>query len=78
MLTMGLPLLIHPDILFGLNIENAITTLSSPEAPLCRKEGEEKEKERARGTMGKGKGEERPFLAFSFSHRPSARLLYFD
>ena len=25
---MGLPLLIHPDILFGFNIENAITTLS--------------------------------------------------
>ena len=64
---MGLPLLIHPDILFGFNIENAITTLSSPEASLCRKKGGEKEKERARGTMGKGKGEERPFPS---SHRP--------
>ena len=52
---MGSPLLIHPDILFGFHVENAITTLSSPEASLCREEGGEKEKERARGTMGKGK-----------------------
>ena len=52
---MGLPLLIHPDILYGFNIENAITTLSSLEASLCREEGGEKEKERAWGTMGKGK-----------------------
>ena len=52
---MGLPLLVHPDILFGFNIENAITTLSSPEASLCRKEGGEKEKEKEWGSMGKGK-----------------------
>ena len=64
---MGLPLLIHPDILFGFYAENAITTLSSAEASLCREEGGEKEKERARGTTGKGEGEERPFPS---SHRP--------
>ena len=64
---MGLPLQIHLDILFGFNIENAITALSSPEASLYRKEGGEKENERERGTMGKGKGEERPFPS---SHRP--------
>ena len=64
---MGLPLQIHLDILFGFNIENAITTLSSPEASLCREEAGEKEKERERGTMAKGKGEERPFPS---SHRP--------
>ena len=84
---MGLPLLIHPDILFGFNIENAITTLSSPEASLCRKEGGEKEKKgrgarwekkRARGSMGKGKEEEKPFPAFSLFPSSPARLLYFD
>ena len=64
---MGLPLQIHLDILFGFNIENAITTLCSPETSLYRKEGGEKDYERERGTMGKGKGEERPF---SSSHRP--------
>ena len=64
---MGLPLLIQPDILFGFYVENAITTLSSAEASLCREEGGEKEKERARGTMGKGEGEERPFPS---SHLP--------
>ena len=67
MLNMGLPPLIHPDILFGFYVENAITTLSSPEASLCREEAGEKEKERAWGTMGKGEGEERPFPS---SHRP--------
>ena len=75
---MGLPLLIHPDILYGFNIENAITTLSSLEASLCREEGGEKEKERAWGTMGKGKWEERPFPAFSLFPSSPARLLYFD
>ena len=64
---MGLPPLIHPDILFGFYVENAITTLSSPEASFCREEAGEKEKERAWGTMGKGEGEERPFPS---SHRP--------
>ena len=64
---MGLPPLIRPDILFGFYVENAITTLSSPEASLCREEAGEKEKERAWGTMGKGEGEERPFPS---SHRP--------
>ena len=63
---MGLPLLIHPDILFGFNIENAITTLSSPEASLCRKEGGEKEK------IGRGarweKEREKRGLFPSFSH----------
>ena len=51
---MGLPLLIHPDILFGFNIENAIITLSTPEASLSRKEGGEKEKKGA-GHDGKRK-----------------------
>ena len=82
MLNMGLPSLIHPDILFGFYVENAITTLSSPEDSLCREEAGEKEKERAWGTMGKGEGEERPFPIlfppFPSSHRPPARLLYFD
>ena len=59
--------MIHPDILFGFYVENAITTLSSPEASLCREEAGEKEKERAWGTKRKGEGEERPFPS---SHRP--------
>ena len=67
MLNMGLPPLIHPDILFGFYVENAITTLSSPEASLCREEAGEKEKQRAWGTKRKGEGEERPFPS---SHRP--------
>ena len=75
---MGIPLLIHPDISFGFNIENPITTLSSLEASLCRKEGGEKGKERAQGTMGKGEGEERPFPSFSLFPSSPARLLYFD
>ena len=54
---MGLPLLIHPDILFCFNIENAITTLSSPEASLCHKEGGEK----GAGHDGKRKGRREAF-----------------
>jgi len=72
---MGLQLLIHPDILFGFNIENAITTFSSSEASLFHKEGGENEKERAPGTMGKRKGRREAFSLFQSS---PARLLYFD